>query len=294
MPEAIEITSPSPTPSNDPLMTKPPVDPPAAPPPGEPAPVEYTGPEWLKGLDDVDLKGSESLKKFHDVASLAKSYTHLEKTMGKDKITILDKHASKEDWDEVYKKLGKPDSVEGYDLKINTDVILEDEVPALKKLVADSGLLPDQAQKLIDNYQNYVLDQVKNLDATTAAKLTEDRDILKKEWGDAFQRKSNEAQAAFDAVCDDADWKYIEEKGLNNDPKFVKLFSKLHDKFMGEGQIKEGGHVQNTFTPAEAQQRINNIQGDKEHPYHKKEHPNHKAAVEEVQKFFAQLSSENP
>jgi hypothetical protein len=253
--------------------------------------VDATVPEWLKTIEDKELLESSSLKKFHDIKSLAKSYIHAEKSIGKNKIVIPDKHATAEDWDNVLKQLGRPDSADGYDLGVKSPYITEAEVGVMKNLVAKSGLLPAQAKRLVENYEAYLDEAHKNLTANQEAALNEQKENLKKEWGDAFVRKTKEAEAAFSAVCDENDWKYIEEKGLNHDPNFVKIFSKLHDKFLKEGTIKGASQGVDVYTPDEAQQKINMILGDTKHPYYDKSHPNHGNAVSEIQKLFTQLKS---
>ena len=49
---------------------------------------------------------------------LLKSYKHAQKLVGADKIPVPNKHATEEDWNEVFKRLGAPDKPEDYKYNI--------------------------------------------------------------------------------------------------------------------------------------------------------------------------------
>ena len=50
------------------------------------------------------------------MGALAKSYVNAQSMIGADKVAIPGKHATDEDWGEVYRRLGRPDTPEGYEL----------------------------------------------------------------------------------------------------------------------------------------------------------------------------------
>ena len=72
--------------------------------PSEPVTQEVN---WKESLPD-DLRDNPSLKSIQDVPGLAKSFIHAQKMVGADKIPVPTEHATKEDWDAVYSKLGRP------------------------------------------------------------------------------------------------------------------------------------------------------------------------------------------
>ncbi len=100
---------------------------PTAPSPGTPppAPAAPQG-DWRTSLPD-DLKNEPSLKLINDVSGLAKSYVSAQKLVGADKIPVPSKHATEEDWKNVYHKLGLPQDVKDYDVKVKEGISIDKE-----------------------------------------------------------------------------------------------------------------------------------------------------------------------
>ena len=88
------------------------VDPGTAPEPApEPAPQPTS---WRDGLSD-DLRNHPGLQKYEDVGALAKGFLSQSELVGR-KGVILPKEGDAEDRQRFYSELGRPESVEGYDL----------------------------------------------------------------------------------------------------------------------------------------------------------------------------------
>ena len=73
--------------------------------------VEQAAADWRASLAE-DIKTDKSLASIKDVNSLAKSYIHAQKLVGVEKIPLPNKHATEEDWNVVFDKLGRPKSAE--------------------------------------------------------------------------------------------------------------------------------------------------------------------------------------
>ena len=86
---------------------------------GTPAPGTTLGgggePSFRDSLPE-DLRDHASLKDFNDVGSLAKSFVHAQSMIGSDKINLPTDKSTPEQWSQFYKELGRPDSVDGYDV----------------------------------------------------------------------------------------------------------------------------------------------------------------------------------
>ena len=76
-------------------------------------PTQQQEVNWRESLPD-DLRDDPSLKSIQDVPGLAKSFIHAQKMVGADKIPVPTEHATKEDWDAVYSKLGRPATPDDY------------------------------------------------------------------------------------------------------------------------------------------------------------------------------------
>lgn len=262
-----------------------PTDPPATTGGDPPAPTL----DWMKGLPE-DIRNEPSLQKITDIGGLAKGYISAQKMLGKDKIVIPDKHATEDDWKAVYQKLGLPENSEGYQLKYDSEKITDDEIKVVKEGLFKAGLLPHQVQPLFDWYQEHINGQLAQAEKDLEGERQQSVDALKKEWGVAFDQKLNQAQTAFSEIASDEERRYINDSGLGNDPRLVRIFSKFYDRFMKEDKVVGEGTANNGLhTPDGAREEINKILGNTEHPYYEKTHPNHKSAVEEVQRLYQQL-----
>ena len=68
----------------------------------------------FKTLIPEEYREEKSLQNFNKMDDFVKSYLHSQKLVGLDKIPVPNKHATEEDWKEVYKKLGSPEAADGY------------------------------------------------------------------------------------------------------------------------------------------------------------------------------------
>lgn len=239
--------------------------------------------DWRDSLPQ-ELKDSPSLKPITDIENLAKSFIHAQKLVGKDKIVVPDQHASKEDWQKVYQKLGLPESKDKYDFKVpeGTD---KEFVGKFKDFAYDNGILPSQAEKLFDWYNGVATDINSKTQSQLEEQYSQAVDGLKKEWGAAYDRKLTAARQAFLANTDEETREFFESAGLSNDPKVVKVFAKIAEQ-LGEDKFVDGASQGKMgFTPEEAEGRINEIMGNKEHPFWHGKHPGHKSAVDEMQRL---------
>ena len=84
-----------------------------------PAEVAPSVPDDWRSTIPEEIRGHKSLDHIQDVGALAKSYVNAQSMIGADKVAIPGKHATDDDWIEVYARLGRPDSPEGYELQNN-------------------------------------------------------------------------------------------------------------------------------------------------------------------------------
>ena len=59
----------------------------------------------FQDLIPESFKEEKSLSNFNNMEDFVKSYLHAQKLVGADKIPVPNKHATDEDWNEVFKKL---------------------------------------------------------------------------------------------------------------------------------------------------------------------------------------------
>jgi len=257
-----------------------------------PTPSVVIPENWKDSLPE-DLKADPSLSSIMDIQSLAKSYVHGQKMIGKDKIIIPDKFATDEDWNKVYQKLGLPETVDKYELKASTENMDQEFVKGFKDIAVKNGILPRQADKLFEFYSSHVEKVISDNETENKRIFEESVNGLKKEWGQGYERKLQAASGLFNQIADEDSKKIFADSGLGNNPVVIKMFAKLAEQ-MGEDKFVNANNMGSMgFTPAEAQQKINEIYGNKDHPYFNKSHPSHKDAINEVTKLFQAVSTKS-
>ena len=112
-----------------------------------PEPTTTTEVSWRDSLPD-DLKTNESLGKFSDVSTLAKSYINAEQMIGKDKMVVPSANTTEDEWNDIYDKLGRPSAPNAYELKAELgegEQIDEQLMSSFKETAHKHGLSPAQA-----------------------------------------------------------------------------------------------------------------------------------------------------
>lgn len=246
-----------------------------------------TSTDWRQSIP-TELQDHQSLKKFSDIGGLAGAYVNLEKLIGNEKIPVPGKHATEEDWKNVYKKLGLPE-LDKYKVEFDEGTGLDKEfISEFTKLSHDIGLLPHQANK----YAKWMSAQSKAADARVVEMRKEHADhaktTLQKEWGNDFQVEMQRTVGTLKRLGDEKFQQFVEESGLGNNVDFIKFLNKVGKAMYSEdkeimGIDRDGNRA---MSPSEALQKARSIMTDMKSPYHVKDHPNHKSAVKEVQDLF--------
>lgn len=277
------LTTPTATTSSEPAPT------PTSTEPQAPAPTQTQVADWRASLDP-DLVSDPSLGAIKDVNSLAKSYVHAQKMIGKNKITIPDEHGTEDDWKQVYHKLGLPETMDKYNVNFGEAQYDEEFKKGYLEAAYKNGVLPKQAEAMF-NYWNTQVEQANSTYETTAQKSREEQiNSLKQEWGNGFEKKVEIARTALRQFADEATIEYIEKSGLGNDTNLVKLFAKIGES-LNEDSFKSDVVKHLGMTKEEAKSKIDTMMGDFTHPYYNIDHPNHKAAVADMQKYYEVLES---
>lgn len=258
---------------------------------GEPNPPGTSSediPEWKQGLEE-ELRNAPSLKMIHDVNTLAKSYVNAQKMVGVDKIPVPGKHATAEDWKEVYTRLGLPDTLDNYEVELAPELkenLKEDELVKLKEVAYENNILPGQLSKILEYYHGAEKAQYAETQAQVEKQQEEAVAALKKEWGLAFEAKTQLASKVLRDNADDSDWQFLKDTGLTNSPELARVMAKIGTKLYDESTIKDGGpgSMNGRLSPDEALAEIGRLQGTKE--YLDGNHPGHKQAVKDVQRLY--------
>jgi hypothetical protein len=242
---------------------------------------------WKDFLPD-EIKNDPSIKSLKDVQALAKSYIHGQKLVGKDKIIIPDQNTSDEEWSKIYNKLGMPEDQTKYEFKVPEGADAE-FVKSFKEFGHKNGILPKQAEKLFGWFSENAAKIQQQEEEINKNNFNQTVDSLKREWGQAYDRKLSNASGLFKQFADEDTRKELREIGFSNHPKVLKLFAKIADSF-GEGKFVNPGSGTGGmgYTPEEADKKITEVYAQyPNHPYFNKNNAGHEAARNEMAKWQA-------
>jgi hypothetical protein len=233
---------------------------------------------WRDTLPD-DLKANPGLQMFTDVGALAKSYLETKAHVGKKGVIVPGANASDEEWSRFAKEIGVPEA-DKYDVKVADGKPIPPEfVGKFKEMALKSGLLPRQAQGIMDfitqSQEEAVAAHKQQHDTTVQNGLKE----LRKEWGQGWDKELSYAKLA---AKEAGILEHLDKSGAGNDPLILKALATF-GKLYGEDRLRGEGGGSFGKTPAEIDKEINGIMGNTGHPYWNASHPGHKGAVAEME-----------
>ena len=258
---------------------------------------------WHSGLSD-EYRGNESLSQIPDLNTLAKSYLDAQQYAG-GSIRIPGEDASTDDWtafnskltskvptllnlpndeaearDAMYARLGRPDTKDGYQI--------EGADPDFLQWAHDNGLSTAQVKAWQENTQGQSTQDQEASDA----KMQEANDLLKKEWGHAYDAKLAAAKNAVMAYADAETQQFLLDSGLANNPGMIRLMAGIGSTLTEEQSAGLNSSSQFSLSPTEAMDRIGEVRRNAEHPYNVASHPQHRAEIEKMERLYTQAYPE--
>ena len=244
----------------------------------------------FKELIPEEYKEEKALQNFSTMDDFVKSYLSAQKLVGANKVAIPNKMATDEDWDEVYKKLGRPATPEDYKYSFGEDEINQDQLKTFNETAHKIGLLPKQAERIIKFYNEMNAQQSADQTKVFEQKQTEAMTNLKKEFGPTYNKRLDQAKKlATETLGSEMLNNTILQDGsrLGDNVSVIKAFSMLADKLSEDEIIK--GEGTGYVTASEIEKEISELT-EEGSPYWNKTHPNHKKAVDQVFKLREQLN----
>ena len=239
----------------------------------------------FKDLIPDNFKEDKSLNNFNNMEDLLKSYKHAQSLVGADKIPVPNKHATEEDWNEVFKRLGAPEKPEDYKYDFKDQEMDSQQVSEFNKTAHKLGLLPKQAEGLIKYYNELNGNIAENQEDQAAKSQLATETELKKEFGPQFSKRLDQAKklAVNSLGSDFLENTFLKDGSrLGDNLNVIKAFSQLADKLSEDEIIKGDGSEY--MTAKDLEKEINELTQEGS-AYWSKTHPNHKKSVDEVLKL---------
>lgn len=291
----------APAPSGSSILTSgiPPSAPPAAgnggtPPAGAQSQTsivtEVTRPEW------APEKYWDSDKKVVRYEDMAKGYTHLEKLLGSEKVPVPQSDDDVEAWERFYKAAGRPDDINGYEFQRPGDLpeglpYDEDAEANFKQWAFANGLSKKQANNL---YEGYVKHQVNRHSAWFSGQKQQREAAeadLRRELGSGYEAGLTEARVAMQRYADAEAVKYIDQSGLGNDPRFIRMMMRIGKEMNGDTRLSKSDSHGESAGDVRSKMAEHRKKYDAE--LRNPEHPSHKLRVDQLFAMHQMLSGLN-
>nr|BAR15077.1 capsid assembly protein [uncultured Mediterranean phage uvMED] len=244
----------------------------------------------FKDLIPEGFKEEKALDNFNNMEDFVKSYLHAQKLVGADKIPVPNKHSTDEDWHEVFKRLGAPETPEDYKYNLKDVELDQNQVQQFNKEAHKLGLLPRQAESLIKFYNEMNSNNAASQEEAAAQAQLQTETELKKEYGPQFSKRLDQAKklAVNSLGSDFLENTYLNDGSrLGDNIKVIKAFSDLAEKLSEDEIIKGDGS--DYMTAKDIEKEINELTQEGS-AYWIKTHPNHQKAIQEVLKLREMLN----
>lgn len=274
--------------------------------------AEQTSLAW-KALLDSDMQGDSTLTSLTDdeagIQQMAKMLVHSQRLVGRDKIPLPGKNASAEEWQQVFAKLGKPDTSDGYEFETlsTTPSFLTPEDPekkaefekanieSWKEIAHKANLTKEQAHTLYNELNTKNSELMSTWNDEVSSRIERDKLIVTEAYGEEGSEKYNQNKAianrAFQSHFDAEAIERMTADGSIYSPDLQRLMLDL-----GKNMLEDNVDVSDPMgrvgsSGAAVQKRIDAIEGDAKGALYDRTHPQHKKVVEERDKLYQQLYS---
>ena len=272
--ETTKTTEPIATPSNV-AKSDTPVSPTT-----ETQPVAKT---WKEAISE-EFRNDPNIEKFTEIDALAKSYINATQMIGKDKVAVPNKNSTDDQWNEVYDKLGRPESADKYSLNAKSEVVPIDD-NAIKQFAENAhqlGLNNKQAQGILEFYKNNMEGMAHQAKVDTETAQAQSTQELRQEWGREFDTNIKKAGALAKANMNPEilDMQLKDGMRLGDHPEIIKGFAKIAG-MMSEDKIVST-ESENVSSNTDVETEISEIMNNKDGPYWNRSHPDHDKMVQQV------------
>ena len=241
-------------------------------------------PSTWKDSISQEFREDPNISKFTEIDALAKSYINATRMIGQDKVAVPNQNSTDDQWNEVYSKLGRPESPDKYKLDVKSEVVPLDEgtIKSFAENAHKLGLNNKQAQGILEYYKNSMegSEQQARIDTETAQANAEAE--LRKEWGRSFDENLKKAAGVAKANMDEKILNMELKDGtrLGDHPTIIKGFANIANLMSEDKMI--GTAEENSTSGRDYQSEISSLVNDRDGPYWNKAHPEHDKVVQQV------------
>ena len=241
-------------------------------------------PSTWKDSISQEFREDPNISKFTEIDALAKSYINATRMIGQDKVAVPNENSTDDQWNEVYGKLGRPESPDKYKLEIQSETASLDE-NAIKQFAENAhqlGLNNKQAQGILEYYKNSMEGSVQQARVDTETAQANAEQELRKEWGRSYDENIKRAGAIAKANMseDILNMELKDGTRIGDHPSVIKGFANIAN-LMSEDKLIST-ESEGMDQSADYQAEISKLVNDRDGPYWNKSHPDHDKIVQQV------------
>ena len=238
---------------------------------------------WKNSISE-EFRNDPNIEKFTEIDALAKSYINATRMIGQDKVAVPNKNSTEDQWNEVYSKLGRPESADKYALNIESEAVAMDE-SAIKSFAEQShklGLNNTQSQGILEFYKNNMESNMKQATVNTETAQAQAETELRAEWGKEFDSNVSKASALAKANMNPEilDLQMQDGTRIGDHPEIIKGFAKIASMLSEDKLVSTESESVNSIK--DLQSEISAITNDTTGPYWNNKHPDHAKMVQQV------------
>ena len=238
---------------------------------------------WKSSISE-EFRNDPNIEKFTEIDALAKSYINATRMIGQDKVAVPNKNSTEDQWNEVYSKLGRPETADKYALNIESEAVAMDE-NAIKSFAEQShklGLNNTQAQGILEFYKNNMESNMQKATVDTETAQAQAETELRAEWGKEFDSNVSKASALAKANMNPEilDLQMQDGTRIGDHPEIIKGFAKIAGMLSEDKLVSTESESVNSMK--DIQSEISAITNDTTGPYWNNKHPDAAKMVQQV------------
>lgn len=258
---------------------------------------------WHENLPE-DIRADPSLVDFKDESEMismpinvARSFIATKQLVGRDKIPMP---KTKEEWDDTYNRLGRPEGPSLYNLTtddIENSTVKEqmgNSLEWLRKTAHDMGLSDVQTKSFLQAHVTKMTEELKGVDVGLSVAMREAEKELRETYGNSFEGKMilmNRGLDELDSIVGGGLKDLIKASDFSKHPKFIRSMVTVGEMMAEDlGLDKHTGGT--AVTPETIQGQIDTL--TKSDAYLKADDPAHSDSVTKVANLMQQLHGKKP
>lgn len=262
--------------------------------PGEKAPDPTTAEGIIKEVTDGPPEGFP--EKFWDaekremrVEELAKGYTNLEKLISREKVPVPQGADDKEGYDRWIEAV-RPENEDTYDFgerpaELPNGLEYDEDLEAsFRSAALANGLMPQQAKGLYDMFLKGQIERYDSYNKMVTEQAETLKNDLRREHGEQYPAVERRAGNVMTKYADDEFRQYLNESGLGNDARMLRMLDKIGRDMGGETRLV--GNTEQKQLPADLDAAIARFREKNGKVLSDSNHPDNRRMVDELQQLY--------